>query len=295
MTSSTWQTKTLSRIFAVAAITFREAWRRWVVVAAGVMTIAFLALYATGMHFMARDIASGALVAEAASEYARHLLGVQMMQLALFPASLIVGLTAVLASVASISGDLDTGVMYGVITRPIRRSELVLGKFLGLGTMLAVYALGLLGAIIGIAVWKIGFPLANLPGALALFVLEPLVLLALALLGSSRLPTLANGVLCMAIYGVSFVGGLIEQIGSMIPNQIMVNIGIISSLLLPVDAIHRKAISILTPTGLQLTLAQGGGGFGSSATPSAWMVGYAVVFVAAMVLAAILALGRRDL
>jgi ABC-type transport system involved in multi-copper enzyme maturation permease subunit len=259
------------------------------------MTLAFLGLYGTALHFAARDMASGSGGFFAENELARDMLAVQLMQLALFPASLIVGLTAVFASVASISGDLDTGIMYGVITRPIRRAELVAGKFLGIGSMLVVYSLGMLGAVVGLAYWKVDVPLDNLAGAMALFALEPLILLSVALLGSSRLPTLANGVLCLALYGVSFIGGLIEQIGSLIPNQTMLDIGVATSLLMPVDAIHRKAIAELIPGGLQLSNAAQGMGFGSNATPSAWMVAYAVAFVLLVVWWCTRSLAGRDL
>lgn len=284
------------RILAVAGITFREAWRRWVVIAAFVMTLGFLGLYGTGLFFVARDIAAqansfGAGVGEMMQNVAR----VQIVQTALFPASLIVSLTAVFASVASISGDLDSGIMYGVLTRPIRRFELVLGKFVGIGAMLIVYSLFLVGAVVGLGVLFIDVPLDNVAGAMALFVLEPLILLAVALLGSSRLPTLANGVVCMALYGVSFIGGVIEQIGSLLPNQVMLDIGVVTSLLLPVDAVHRKAMSELMPAGLQLANAAQGMGFGTSATPSAWMIVYAVCYTGLAVWLAARVLAKRDL
>jgi Cu-processing system permease protein len=109
------------------------------------------------------------------------------------------------------------------------------------------------------------------------------------------LPTLANGVLCTAAYGVAWVGGGIEQIGGYIKNVTMQNIGIVASLLLPVDAMHRKAMSMLVPQGLLGLDAGGAIGMGTPALPSVWMTVYAVVYVVGMVWLAGRVFAHRDL
>lgn len=267
------------RVLAVSGLTFREAWRRKVVIAALVMTAAYLALYAVGLHYAGeglRDIppqAAGPLPGDAM----RSLIAGQMLYVGLFPASLVIGLIAVLSSAGSISSEIDTGVLHGVVTRPLRRWELVTGKALGLGTMLASYSLGLTLAVIGTAKWQVDPPLMNVPQALALFVLEPLILASLALMLSTRLSTLANGVLCIALYGIAFVGGMVEQIGGFVRNRAMQDIGIVTSLMMPVDAIHRKANALLMPGSL-LSGDFGGPFFSSAGQPSVWMLLYAVAY-----------------
>ncbi len=292
--SSAWTSSAARRVLAVAGLTFREARRRWVVVAAFVMTLGYLGIYGTGLYFASKDIMSVA-GGTGMDEIALKMIGAQMLSLGLFPSSLIVGLVAVFASVASISGDLDSGVAHAVLTRPIRRSELVLGKYLGLAFMLTVYSLLVMGAVVAMAVGFVDAPTDNLVGALALFVLEPLVLCAVAVLGSTRLPTLANGVLCTALYGIAFIGGIIEQIGSLIASEVMLNIGILTSLLMPADAIHRRAVAELLPPAMLLDPAGGGVSFSASAVPSGWMILYAVLFPAMMVLTGMWVLKRRDL
>ena len=284
---------TARRVLAVAGLTLREALRRRVILAAILMSLGFLALYGVAAHFAGTEMfktgAGGGL-----DELMRREVATQLLYMGLFPASFIIALTAVFAASGTISGELDSGVIYGVLARPVRRAELVVGKFLGLATMLAVYALALDAAVVGLARWQLGVPLTNWPAALAVFVLEPMPLLALAVLGSSRLPTLANGVLCTAAYGIAFIGGLIEAIGAVISNEIMVNLGIVSSLLMPLDALHRLALSLLLPPGL---LFQQGGlpGVGGSSAPSAWMAVYAVGYVIALLAGAAAVFGRRDL
>lgn len=288
---------TVRRVGVVAGLTFREAWRRKVFIAALVMSFGFLALYAAGLYFAGLDLAAnGPDGGGPAGELIYRAISAQMLNFGLSAAGLIVGLTAVFASVGTISGEIDTGVLHGVLGRPVRREELIAGKFIGLGAMLVVYYTLLVSAVAGLAYWLVDAPISQLGGALAVFALEPLILSALAVLGSTRLPTLANGVLCTAAYGIASVGGLIEQLGGVIKNTTMAHIGIVVSLLLPVDAMHRKAVSMLVPGGLlsfENAASELGGGL--PAQPSAAMVVWAVGYVACVVGLAAYSFRRRGL
>ncbi|MBS3957553.1 MAG: ABC transporter permease [Clostridiales bacterium] len=281
------------RIAVVAGLTFREAWQRKMIIAAVVMSAGYLALYGLALHFASRDLAVSGHAATPA--FMENVMAAQLLYVGLFPASLIVGLTAVFASVAAISSELDTGLLHGVLVRPIRRTELLVGKTLGIGLMLALHNLAFMSALIGLALWLIEAPVANVPTALALLTLAPLALLGLAMLGTTRLPTLANGVLCAAAYGISFVGGFIEQIGSAIRNETMVNLGIISSLLLPADAMYRKAIEYLLPGGLLLLGGGGGSILTPAESPSAWMVIYAAAYPVILIAIGARLFAKRDL
>ena len=53
-----------------------------------------------------------------------------------------------------------------------------------------------------------------------LILLEGTVLLTLALVGGTRLSSLANGVTVFGLYGLAFVGGWMEQIGTMAGTQV---------------------------------------------------------------------------
>jgi hypothetical protein len=106
------------------------------------------------------------------------------------------------------------------------------------------------------------------------------------------LSTLANGVLVFGLYGIAFVGGWIEQIGSFIQNQTAVNVGIISSLIIPSEALwKRAAFEMQSP----LVTALGFSPFTAASMPSQVMVFYGVLYA---VLALLLAIGlfkKRDL
>jgi len=290
---------TLQRVGVVAGLTFREAWRRKVFLAALVMSVGFLVLYSLGLYYAGREVVvntNGGGLGDAANALMRRGIAAQMLNYGLTPTSLIVSLTAVFATVGTLSGEIDTGVLHGVLARPIRRGELVAGKFLGLGAMLVVYDVVLVGAVSVLAHVLVGSPISEPVPALALFALEPLVLAALAILGSTRLPTLANGVLCTAAYGIASVGGLIEQLGGLIKNATMSNIGIVVSLLLPADAIHRKAASLLLPGGLlSIEGAVAAAGGGVPPQPSAAMVIWTLVYIVGAVVLAAWSFKRREL
>ena len=291
---------TLRRVGVIAGLTFREAWRRKVFLAALIMSIVFLILYSLGLYYAGREIvstsaATGALDG-AVDALMRRAVAAQMLNFGLSPTGLIAGLTAVFASVGTISGEIDTGVLGGVLARPVRRGEIIAGKYLGLGAMLVVYDVVLVGAVTGLAHWLVGSPINQFAPALALFALEPLVLSALAVLGSTRLPTLANGVLCTAAYGIASVGGLIEQLGGYIKNATMANIGIVVSLMLPVDAIHRKATYLLLPGGLvSIEGAGAAAGIGVPPQPSWAMVVWTLAYILGAVWLAAWSFKRRGL
>jgi len=68
-----------------------------------------------------------------------------------------------------------------------------------------------------------------------------MLLLSASLLSGTRLSTLANGVVVFAVYGIASVGGWVEQIGSFLESSAAVNVGIVSSLFLPSEALWKRA------------------------------------------------------
>ena len=71
--------------------------------------------------------------------------------------------------------------------------------------------------------------------------LNGMLLLSASLLSGTRLSTLANGVVVFAVYGIASVGGWVEQIGSFLESSAAVNVGIVSSLFLPSEALWKRA------------------------------------------------------
>ncbi len=122
--------------------------------------------------------------------------------------------------------------------------------------------------------------------------LEGWILLALTLLGGTLFSTLTNGVIVFMLFGLAFLGGWTEQVGSLLENETAVKIGIVSSLIMPTEALWRKAADLMQPTSVSVLLA---GPFATASVPSAAMVAYAIIYGLAALAAAIYAFERRDL
>jgi hypothetical protein len=124
--------------------------------------------------------------------------------------------------------------------------------------------------------------------------LEGLLIMSLTLASSSTFSTLATGGIVFGLYGLAFIGGFVEQIGAVLKNGTAVNIGIISSLIMPSEALLRRASYEMTSPLVQ-SLGFNSGPLIVVSVPSPAMVVYGGLYLAVMVALAIRQFNRRDL
>jgi ABC-type transport system involved in multi-copper enzyme maturation permease subunit len=199
---------------------------------------------------------------------------------------------AVLTSVDTLSGEIASGTVHTLVSKPLQRREIVIGKWLGFVGMLSLYLLLMAGGTILLVYLISGYTAPNLLRGLSLLWLNAILLLGVSLAGGAVLSTLANGVLVFGMFGIAFVGGWIEQIGSFMQNQTAVNVGIISSLLIPSEALwKRAAFEMQSP----LVSALGFSPFSASSMPSLVMVFYGMIYAILALLLAIRLFNKRDL
>jgi ABC-type transport system involved in multi-copper enzyme maturation permease subunit len=130
------------------------------------------------------------------------------------------------------------------------------------------------------------------PHALALILLEGTLLLTVTIAVGTRLSTLANGVLVFGLYGLAFLGSWIERFGTLFGDQTTQNIGVLTSLLMPSEALWLRAASLMqTPFMRQLPLTP----FSSASVPSPAMVGWALGYIVVVLGLALWSFSRRDL
>lgn len=278
-------------MITIIRFTFRESFSRKVLLVSAIMALVFLGLYWTGVHFAVRDIERSHNQVLAAVIYP------QLLLIGLYFGGFIVSFLAILSSAGLISGEIESGTIQAVATKPLRRSSIVLGRFFGQGLFLALYAAALFTVLYTIMRTYTGMDLSGAWQAAALFSLQPVVLLSASLLASSLTSTIAGGTVVFMLYAVSVVGGFIEQIGWMINNLSLKNAGIVSSLLMPVDSLYRKTVHVLLKQQAEspLGLVQQMGPFGSLAEPSMWMQVYTLAYVAVLVMLAVYAFSKRDI
>ena len=272
----------------IARLTLREAASRKILWAALILGVAFLALYGVGAYFIQREI----VLENTAQPFRREMYNFMAMA-GLYVVNFLVVMMTVLTSVDTLAGEIASGTIQAVVAKPVRRSEIVLGKWLGFAGMLALYVALMGGGVAAVTAAVTGFVVPGLARGLGLMALEGLTLLSVCILGGSLLSTLANGVLAFGLYGLAFVGGWIEQIGSLLRNEAAVNIGIVSSLMLPSEALwKRAAFEMQTPLVRDLGSMTP---FSAASVPNERMILYAVLYIAVMMALALRQFSRRDL
>lgn len=277
------------RLGIIAKLTVREAQRRrllWVALGLGA---AFIALFSVGFHFVHQEIITQhGMVSRAETQVFTNF----FLTAGLYVINFLSVMMAVLTSVGTLSGEISSHTIQSLAAKPIRRWEILLGKWVGHAGMLAAYMAGLSSGILLVVYLISGYAPENWLGTIGFLVLEGWVVLTVSILGGTFLSTIANGVLAFMLYGIAFVGGWVEQIGSLMGSEAAVNIGIITSLLLPSEALWRRAAYLMQPALIRSLPANP---FGTASVPSPAMVVYAGLYVLALLGAALWIFARRDL
>jgi Cu-processing system permease protein len=271
----------------MASVTFREAARRKILWAALLAGGAFLTLFATGMHLQAKDLARYGV-----PPFIRYQVQSSVLQIGFYAVDVLAVLLAILTSVDTISGEIASGTIHAMATKPVARWQILVGKWIGFAIMAAVYvALMFAGVgIVGRVVTRIVTPRIFLGGALVY--LECLLVLTMTVMCGTWFSTLTNGVVVIGLHGLAFIGGWIEQIAALTNSPRLVTVGIVSSLLMPSEALwHRASFEMQSSLVRTLQFTP----FANASAPSLAMVGYAVVYLMIAFAIAIRHFRERDL
>jgi ABC-type transport system involved in multi-copper enzyme maturation permease subunit len=277
----------MRHVITVAHLTLVEARRRRIVLAGAVCALAFLVVFAVVIVFAYREMAADPGV----SFIERQGTLTMLLIVGFLAANFLSVIFAILLPIDTLSGEIDSGVMQTLASKPIDRAEIVLGKWLG-HLLLALAYLLLLSAGMLLAMRSVaGFVPAGVPRALPLLMLEITVSLTVAVAGGARLSTVTNGITALGFYGVAFIGGFVEQIGVFAGIGSVKTIGVVVSLISPADAMWRLAAHHLMPEILRGSGALTLGG----SVPTSLMVWWAAGFTMLTLLYGVRAFRRRAL
>jgi Cu-processing system permease protein len=274
----------MKHIRTIAGLTWREALRRKILVAALVLGGAFLALYGVGLFYVATEAPRNMLI--------RRAIGNMYLVMGLYAVNWLTVMMTILVSVDTLAGEIASGTIQAVLAKPVRRWEVVLGKWIGLAGMLTMFLLVMAAGVVAQASVYAGHPPPNLARALGLMWLESMLLLALTFRIGASLSTLTTGVAVFSLHATAFMAGMVEEIGALWKSQTAVNVGILTSLVIPSESMWRRAASDLQGPVI--------GGFGqspftTSSVPSGWMALYAAVYAAVALALAVRRFSQRDL
>lgn len=274
----------------IVRATLREAVSRRLLLAVFVLSVVFVAMFLTGFAF-----ARGWL-AEEPDPFEVSLTVTMLTIFGLYVASFLAAFLALFLSAGSVSAEIDSGQLHAVLARPLPRWSWLLQRWLGLALVSVGYTLALGGSLLLVAWLVVGYqPVRPLAG-LSLMALQVLTLLTLGVLGSTRLSTLANGTVVFFAFGLAWLSGLVELIGNMIENPAMQRVGIITSLLVPSDALWRGASAALSsPAVLSAGTAADIPPFIGLTLPSPALLTWSLLYVPVLLTLAIRGFQRRDL
>jgi ABC-type transport system involved in multi-copper enzyme maturation permease subunit len=277
----------MREVITMAHLTLVEARRRRIVLAGAVCALAFLGVFSAAVIFAYREMSSDATV----SFIERQATLTAIMIVGFMAANFLSVMFAILLPIDTLSGEIDSGVMQTLASKPLDRAQIVLGKWLGHLLLALAYLLLMAAGILVAMRAAAGFIPAGVGPAIPLLMLEIAVSLTIAIAGGARFSTVTNGVTALGFYGLAFISGLVEQIGVFAGISSVRMIGILVSLISPADSMWRLAAyhmqpEILRSTGM-LTLG--------ASVPTPLMVWWTAGFTALTLLYAIRAFRRRAL
>ena len=165
----------------------------------------------------------------------------------LYVVNFLVTAVAILLPIDSLSGEISSGVIQTLASKPVDRAAIVVGKWLAYLGMTAAY-LALMGG--GVVLSMRLFADYQAPAVLApmgLMLLGAAVMLSITIAGGVRFSTITNGIVAFGFYGIAFIAGWMEQILSLFGNSTARHVGTVVSLLSPADAMWRRAAYELQP------------------------------------------------
>ncbi|MGE5543826.1 MAG: hypothetical protein ACM3UW_02540, partial [Bacillota bacterium] len=238
-------------MFAIARLTFREILNKRSLLLGLLLTVLFMVLFTLGLYFVEKNMRDTV-------ELVRLSLAGELLTAGLFVSGMMISAVTIFSSVGSISSEIENGIMLATAAKPLSRTQIFLGKYAGLGLALVGYSL-LVFIAANMIVWRIfHFHTDGFLSAMAVFALQPLVLLAASLCGSTFLSTLRNRIFMLMLFSVAFIGGMVEYAGvqmsavsltggagEAVAASSLTMIGIMTSLLMPVDSLYRLANFII--------------------------------------------------
>jgi ABC-2 type transport system permease protein len=235
----------------IAALTIKEAVRRRLLLAFVAISVVIVGLSAWGFDRLshARSLTSGET----------NLAVPEALILFMFMFSFVLALSASAIASPAISSEIESGVLMTIVTRPVRRTEVLIGKWLGLATLLAGYAGGVCALEFGVVRLVSGFVPPDPVLATAYLFAEGALLLTLALFLSTRVPVIAAGVIGVAVFGAGWLAGVVGTLGTTLNIAALRTVGQAGRFLLPTDGLWHAAIYYLQPSSLIAQhLAEGG-------------------------------------
>lgn len=283
-------------VLVIASLTLREIARRrilWVLLGLSVASVMLVGWGVDRLVVLARE--------QGARELEIRIGVSQVLILIAFMFSFVLAMSAAFLAAPAIASDVETGTVHAMLARPLRRAELVLGRWLGLSIVVAGYAVtsGLL------AIRAVGLVSGHVPPspwiAVGYLAFQSVAVLTLALALGTRLPSVAAGAVTVVLFGLGWFAGVLANVAIAFDATPLAGLGDVVRVLIPTDGLWRGVIYGLEPPVVLLmsagrnTEAMRANPFFADAPPPFAFTAWAVAWVALVLVAGIALFRRREL
>ena len=266
------RTETMRNIRLIAQLNINEMMRRRILPILVIMTLGFFILFNVVIGQQTSNIDQGQPMLTLAT-----IAGDKVM--AAFFINLFIGFMAIFMVAGSITPEIDNGTLLVILARPLKRWEIIAGKWMAVVSM----QLLMIPLLVVATNWVISMhfshqniPLPALIGTIASFLEEGWILSLLALFGSVFLSQVANGILIGLAFLINFIVGSIAQL-----TLHSLTLQILSSslnLLIPTNGLYRRALFEWGGGASNPFLLSAMGPFGVSHPPASSILIYAVIY-----------------
>ena len=180
----------------------------------------------------------------------------QVLILIAFMFSFVLAMSAAFLAAPAIASDVETGTVHAMLARPLRRAELVVGRWLGLSIVVAGYA-----ADLGPArdrrrrARQRPRPAGSRWSRSAFLAFQAVAVLTLALALGTRLPSIAAGAITVVLFGLGWFAGVLGNIAVAFEAAPLQRLGEVVRVLIPTDGLWRGVIYGLEPPVVLLAAA----------------------------------------
>ena len=161
----------------------------------------------------------------------------------MFGLSLIAALGTAFLAGPTLAGEIESGMALAVLARPVRRSAVLLGKWLGLvGVRQRVRRRRRARPVRRRPADRRLLAAATRSSGCCCWPRRPIVLLTLGLLLSTVISPMASGIVAVGLFGATWIAGVVGGVGDALGNDGVARVGTVSRMLLPTDGLWRGAM-----------------------------------------------------
>jgi ABC-type transport system involved in multi-copper enzyme maturation permease subunit len=282
-------------IWPIARMTLIEASRRRMLIALAVLTALVIAGVGYGFSKLPEIGGSRPLNHDDLNQIASIL-----TILTFFMFSFVLSFAAVFVAAPAISSDIESGVILAMVPRPIRRADIVVGRWLGLCLVVVIFTVTATLVELELVNLVIGYLPPHPFEAIAFLVAEGVVAVTMGLLFSTRVAPMTGGIVATILLLAVWFAGIVGNIGFSFGNDTVAAFGTVSRLAVPTDGMWRGALFYLQTPQLLAVQALAGrraaaNPFYAATAPALTYLAWTAAWVLGLLSLSVLSFRRREL